>query len=184
MAFDPRRISYDRLLAEFWDAHDPTEPAWSRQYRSAIFVHDERSEAGASGQGSRGGEQWLAKSATAIEPADVFTQAEDYHQKYELRHVGAAWRELVAAYPSIDDLVRSTAAARMNAWVAGYGTEADLHQQYVLDEGPIAHDAGEEAADEMGLPLRCTCHRRNGNATWRLQQLPSTALHARTGTSR
>lgn len=125
VAYDPTRVTYERLLHEFWAAHDPTRSA-SRQYRSAIFVHDEAQREVAE-RSLRATELRLGDEvATAIEPAGTFTPAEDYHQKWELRHVGAVWREVAAAYPAVDDLVRSTAAARMNAWVAGYGTEADL----------------------------------------------------------
>jgi methionine-S-sulfoxide reductase len=46
ITFDPRRISYEQLLAAFWRMHDPTTPnrqGWDfgDQYRSAIFVADE-----------------------------------------------------------------------------------------------------------------------------------------------
>ena len=39
--YDPTQISYQQLLDIFWDSHNPTRGAWSRQYRAAIFVHNE-----------------------------------------------------------------------------------------------------------------------------------------------
>jgi len=49
VTFDPKVISYDRLLEEFWRHHDPTTP--NRQgpevgsrYRSAVFVHGAEQE--------------------------------------------------------------------------------------------------------------------------------------------
>src|SRR6266487_513982 len=42
----------------------------------------------------------------------------------------------------------------------------------------LAHDTGEEAADRMGLPLRCTCHRLDGRATWRSQHCNDASLFA------
>ena len=39
--YDPSRISYQELLDVFWGGHNPTQPAWSRQYASIVFYHDE-----------------------------------------------------------------------------------------------------------------------------------------------
>jgi hypothetical protein len=42
----------------------------------------------------------------------------------------------------------------------------------------LAHDTGEEAADRMGLPLRCPCHRLDGRAVWRSQHCNDVSLFA------
>ena len=39
--YDPARTSYKKLLFIFWQSHDPTHHAWSRQYMSAIFYQNE-----------------------------------------------------------------------------------------------------------------------------------------------
>ena len=125
VAYDPAKISYEELLTEFWAAHHPEDAPWGRQYRSAIFVHDEAQRQAAERTKQRT-EQGLGKTVyTAIEPAGTFYQAEDYHQKYRLKRKGEAFGQLLAIYPQMDDLVRSTAATRLNAWAAGWGTDAD-----------------------------------------------------------
>lgn len=87
--FDPSQVSYEALLEAFWDCHDPTTlnrqgPDVGSQYRSAIFTHDQEQELAA-----RNSKQALDESGrhmddivTEITPAQEFTRAEDYHQKY------------------------------------------------------------------------------------------------------
>jgi peptide-methionine (S)-S-oxide reductase len=87
--YDPDRVSYDELLGVFFGIHDPCQlnrqgPDVGTQYRSVIFCHDAAQEAAA-----RRAKAALAESGdlrfpvvTAIEPAQTFWIAEDYHQKY------------------------------------------------------------------------------------------------------
>ena len=39
--YDPTRISYAELLEIFWQSHNCTSRAYSRQYMSIILYHDE-----------------------------------------------------------------------------------------------------------------------------------------------
>ena len=55
-----------------------------------------------------------------------FFLAEDYHQKYHLRHDQLLMRELASYTPR--QLVDSTVAARLNGYVAGRGSLARLHE--------------------------------------------------------
>jgi hypothetical protein len=59
---------------------------------------------------------------TEVVPFSEFYLAEGYHQKYRLQRVAALMKEFQAMYPDDDDFVSSTAAARINGYVAGHGT--------------------------------------------------------------
>lgn len=95
IVFDPELISYDQLLAAFWQTHDPTQlnrqgPDIGDQYRSAVFYHSD-------GQ-KRTAEESLAqldcsgrlrrRIVTEIVPATTFWEAEAYHQKYHKKNGG------------------------------------------------------------------------------------------------
>jgi peptide-methionine (S)-S-oxide reductase len=89
VTYDPERISYDDLLEVFWAEHDPTQlnrqgPDVGDQYRSAVFVHDEEQRAAAEASKERlaASGRWPRPIVTAIEPAQTFWAAEDYHQRY------------------------------------------------------------------------------------------------------
>ena len=87
ITFDPRRISYEQLLAAFWRMHDPTtlnRQGWDfgDQYRSAIFVHDEDQAARAAASRDREQDSLVRPIVTEITPATTFHVAEDYHQHY------------------------------------------------------------------------------------------------------
>ncbi len=96
--YDPSRVSYDELLAVFWEIHDPTTlnrqgPDIGTQYRSAIFFHDAEQEAAA-----RASKEKLQKSGgfgreivTEITPASTFHRAEEYHQQYLEKRRRAGW---------------------------------------------------------------------------------------------
>lgn len=120
MDYDPTQISYEKLLDLFWSSHAPTQPAYSRQYRSAIFVADKA-------QRKLAEETLAAQSArrkrplhTAIEPLGAFHRAEDYHQKYYLRRYGDLMREF-GDYTD-HEFTDSQVAARLNGCLGAGGT--------------------------------------------------------------
>jgi peptide-methionine (S)-S-oxide reductase len=93
VVFDPSKITYDKLLKVFWESHDPTQGMRQgndvgTQYRSAIFVQDERQRAAA--EASKAAFQAMLRAARYGEirtevvgpPAPPFYFAEDYHQQY------------------------------------------------------------------------------------------------------
>ena len=87
--FDPQKTSYEKLLAVFWNAHDPTQlnrqgADIGTQYRSAIFTHSPEQAAAAraalDAQNQSG--RFPKPVVTEIVPAGPFYPAEDYHQEY------------------------------------------------------------------------------------------------------
>jgi peptide-methionine (S)-S-oxide reductase len=120
--YDPTQVSYETLLSVFWRGHDPTRPAWSRQYMSVIFYHDEEQKQLALETKSRVASEKGTKIRTKILPASEFTLAETYHQKYRLRQSENLMKELRRLYPDSADFVDSTAAARLNGYLSGHAT--------------------------------------------------------------
>ncbi len=124
--FDPGRVAYEELLAIFLQGHDPTARAWSRQYMSAVFYHDDTqrraAQAALDGEARRRG----APVRTELLAFTDFHLAEAYHQKYYLRREADLLRSLQRYYPTPDGLVHSTAAARVNGYLGGHGRKAGL----------------------------------------------------------
>lgn len=134
--FDPAVLSYDALLDAFWASHDPERAARSRQYMAAVFASPAQFEAALASR-----ERAAAGGALIVTPVITnarFYLAEDYHQKYHLRHDATLMAEL-AGY---DDraLRDSTVAARLNGYVAGHGSRAQLDAE--LDAMGLSADGG------------------------------------------
>lgn len=127
VVYDPARLSYERLLEVFWDSHEPTYRSGSKQYRAFLFVHDEGQRRLAEASRDRLQTHLGRPVRTEIVDAGRFWPAEDYHQKYTLRRFRDIAAELMAHYPDPADFRDSTAAARLNGYLAGYGgDDADL----------------------------------------------------------
>ena len=127
--YDPVKITYEELLPVFWENHDPTYPAWSRQYRPVIFYHTEEQRRLAIVSKEREAARRNGKIVTEIIRAGQFYLAEDYHQKYRLRHDRDLLKEFNAMYSSHVDFVNSTSAARANGFLDGYGSLEDLKSE-------------------------------------------------------
>ena len=129
MDFDPKRVSFGQLLDVFWKSHDPTRRSWSRQYMSAVFYHSEEQKKIALETKEREAAGRSRTIFTEVVPFTGFTLAEDYHQKYGLRHQPGLMREFRAMYPDEQSLVASTAVARVNGHLYGYGTREALEAE-------------------------------------------------------
>jgi len=128
--YDPRRITYTRLLAIFWKSHKPTSRSWSTQYKNAIFYHDEKQRW--AGEDTRA---VLAQKTdrtihTMVVPLRSFNLAENYHQKYLLKQRSDLTAEMSRVYPLNRDFINSTAVARLNGYVGGNGRPAQLDREF------------------------------------------------------
>jgi len=91
--FDPKRVSYQKLLDVYWRNSDPTTPNRQfcdvgTQYRPAIFYHSEaqKQAAEASMQELMQHKTFDAAIITEITAAGPFWSAEEYHQNYYLKN--------------------------------------------------------------------------------------------------
>lgn len=120
--FDPNVITYADLLELFWSAHSPSSPAYSAQYKAAVFYHSEEQLALAQASLDKLAAVEERVIQTELIPATRFYRAEDYHQKYCLRRNAELTAKFEAIYPDPKDFTDSTAAARLNGQLAGYDT--------------------------------------------------------------
>jgi peptide-methionine (S)-S-oxide reductase len=91
VVFDPKKISYERLLKTFWENHDPTQGMRQgndvgTQYRSGIYTMTPAQKQAAEDSKAMFGKALATKRygaiTTEILPAPPFYFAEDYHQQY------------------------------------------------------------------------------------------------------
>ncbi|MBE7380549.1 MAG: peptide-methionine (S)-S-oxide reductase MsrA [Leptolyngbya sp. SIO1E4] len=89
IAYDPEQISYEALLAVFWECHDPTSlnrqgADRGEQYRSVIFYHTP--EQGAIARRAKDALEVAGRYGkaivTQIEPASTYWLATEDHQQY------------------------------------------------------------------------------------------------------
>ncbi|MGA3301856.1 MAG: peptide-methionine (S)-S-oxide reductase MsrA [Methylovirgula sp.] len=91
VAYDPKVISFEKLLKTFWESHDPTQGMRQgndvgTQYRSEIYVTTPEQRRLAEESKKMYGAALAAKGlgpiTTQIVDAPPFYYAEDYHQQY------------------------------------------------------------------------------------------------------
>jgi peptide-methionine (S)-S-oxide reductase len=87
IAYDPKVVSYEKVLETFWEAHDPTTlnqqgPDTGTQYRSIILYADEAQKKAAEKSKAEAQKHFGRPIVTQIVPLTKFWPAEDYHQDY------------------------------------------------------------------------------------------------------
>jgi len=106
--FDPAKISYDKLLEVFWQAHDPT--TLNRQgadegtsYRSIILYRNEKQKLEAEKSMLEAQQNFKNPIVTEIVPLKEFYKAEDYHQQYYDNNSSQGYCQVVIA-PKLEKL--------------------------------------------------------------------------------
>ena len=93
VVYDPTKVSYERLLEQFWLNHDPTVKNRQfcdvgSQYRPSVFYYDDEQKRLAEASKARWDKDkpFTQPILTPIVNATEFWPAEDYHQNYYLRN--------------------------------------------------------------------------------------------------
>jgi peptide-methionine (S)-S-oxide reductase len=102
VTFDPKKISYDDLLAVFWKSHDPTSlnrqgADVGTQYRSVVFYHTPEQKATAEKYKAELNKTNAYGKAvvTTVVKAQPFYVAESYHQNYFNKNANQPYCRLV-----------------------------------------------------------------------------------------
>jgi peptide-methionine (S)-S-oxide reductase len=113
-----------------------------------VFYHGERQKTLALKTRDQVAARMQGPVSTEILPAGLFTLAEGYHQKYYLRQKPDLLAEFEAIYPTPEALAGSTAAARVNGYLAGYGAPAELPTE--LDSLGLSQNSRRKLMDLVG----------------------------------
>jgi methionine-S-sulfoxide reductase len=87
LEFDPKIISYEKVIKFFYEIHDPTTlnsqgPDFGTQYRSEIFYLNDQQKKIAEKITEKENTRLSKKVVTKISLAKNYCLAEEYHQKY------------------------------------------------------------------------------------------------------
>ncbi len=116
IAFEPARITFEKLLDTFWEAHDPTTlnrqgADVGDQYRSIILYHSEAQKAAAEKSKAAAAKHFSDPIVTQIEPLKKFYPAEVDHQDYYRLNPNAGYCRVVIK-PKLDKLEEKHAAPK------------------------------------------------------------------------
>lgn len=139
-------MSYEALLEMALTSHDPFRSPPRGQYASLVLTHDDAQLATARAVAERFEMARGRKLATRVEPLKHFYLAEDYHQKYYLRSDRRLMVDFRVMFASDDDFRESTAAARVNGYVAGDGSRMQLEHE--IGSFGLTPDAAKHLAEK------------------------------------
>lgn len=120
IVFDPSVISYDDLLAVFFNTHDPTTlnrqgNDVGTQYRSGIFYSSEiqKQKAESLIKELNDSKSYDKPVVTEVKPLDIFYEAENYHHEYYKNNKDQPYCALIIA-PKLEKLQK-----RFNSLIKG-----------------------------------------------------------------
>jgi peptide-methionine (S)-S-oxide reductase len=146
--FDPKQISFEKLLETFWRSPNSCDRSGTLQYRSIVFYQNDAQKKLALASREREAAKRGYAVETPILPLESFTLAEDYHQKFYLRQEHELEKEIAAVYPNLDDFTNSTAAMKLNAYLGGYGSRKALDGE--IDRLGLSMDAKKRLRELVG----------------------------------
>jgi peptide-methionine (S)-S-oxide reductase len=114
--YDPKVVSYEKLLETFWEAHDPTTmnqqgADTGTQYRSIILYSSEAQRAAAEKSKAEAQKQLGRPIVTEIVPLKKFYRAETYHQDYYRANPNQSYCRVVIR-PKVEKFEKKLKAAQ------------------------------------------------------------------------
>jgi peptide-methionine (S)-S-oxide reductase len=114
--FDPKVVSYEKILDTFWEAHDPTTlnrqgNDSGTQYRSIILYNSEAQRIAAEKSKTAAQKHFKNPIVTEIVPLKKFYKAEGYHQNYYRSNQDQPYCRLVIQ-PKVEKLEKKLEAEK------------------------------------------------------------------------
>lgn len=114
--YDPKKISFEKLLEVFWESHDPTTlnrqgADVGTQYRSVVFYHSDAQKAAAMKSMKDAQKLFSSPIVTEISALPKFYKAENYHQDYFRNNPNARYCTLVIR-PKLEKLDKKLKQAK------------------------------------------------------------------------
>ena len=123
--YDPTITTYENIIKLFWKSHDPTIRT-SSQYRSIILSHNSAQAAFAADFLQAQKKEKQKEVNTKIDNFSTFYQAEDKHQKNQLRRHPA----LLPCLGWEKSLASSYVATRLNGYLGGHTAMASFNKEW------------------------------------------------------
>jgi len=127
--FEADLLPLPQLLTTFFKHHTPTNRLRKRQYTSALFYHSPEQQQLIQKVLQETEARLGQKVTIELLPFQTFTLAEERHQKWKLRRVPELLREFEVLYPKFQEWNDSTAVARVNGYLGGFGKKEQFLEE-------------------------------------------------------